>query len=219
MPVVPRAGTPYSWSKDAQAHPWLVTCHRTELGCHFYLATKTEEEGQVRLALHTCPHRGPTKIGLMVKVTLLEESWELLDELVDKIMDPDTPEDEKTAAKEQARGISKVLAIFMHPFFELPSEISGEARLRWQARQSGDTTYQTKGLGSRATEFPEGFRSENVLPATKPTRTTRQSRKPAEKQLTPADIEGIKAGKAAGFTDEQLAGVYGVSSGTIAKVV
>lgn len=151
--------------------------------------------------------------------TLLEESWVMLDGIVDKIMDPDTPADEKLAYQNQAKGISQVLAIFMVPHFEFPHEISAEAKRRWEARRDGVTDYETRGLGSRRTEFPEGFRAEGSKPSA---RTTRQARGPVrgkqEKELSASDIAGIKNAAAAGFSNKQLAEVYGVSEQAIAKV-
>jgi hypothetical protein len=148
--------------------------------------------------------------------TLLEEAWAHLDDLVDKIMDPDTDADEKRDLQNQAKGVSQVLATFMPPHFEFPHEISAEAKVRWKARQEGRTDYETKGLGSRRTEFSEGFRSEGNQ--SKPTRNARQTQPKQEKALTAADRDGIRNARAAGFSDEQLAGVYGVSAATIAKV-
>lgn len=222
MPVTSREGEPFSWSKDAQAHPWIAKCHRTEIGCFFNVSAVTEEEGQVKLALHNCPHRGgPTKIGLMVSVTLLEQVWALLDECVDKIMEPDLPADEKNDLQQQAKAYAKVICVFMEIYFPFPNEVSAEAKRRYQARVAGDTTYTTRGLGSRATEFPEGFRSSDPKPASKPTRNARAQKVAAPpKQLTDDEKKAVRFAASSGlFTHKQLAETYGVTERYIEQVV
>lgn len=213
MPVVTREGMPFSWSKDAQSRPWVARCHREN--CFYCVSASAEEEGQIRLALHNCPTKGPTRFGLMMPRTLLEQSWEMLDELVDKIFDGDLPADEKRDLQNQAKGVAQVLAIFMQPHFEFPHEISLEARKRWQARKAGEP-YETAGLGSRRTEPPPG--DNKYQPIQQSQKVQRQSRSKPEPALTQANIDGIKNALAAGFTAEQLAPVYGVTPERIRQV-
>lgn len=219
MPVRSRAGEPFSWSRDAQAHPWIAECHRRDIGCYFVVSATTEENGEVALALHTCPHRGgPTKIGLMVKVTLLEEVWEMLDEVVDKIMDPDTDDSEKHDLQQQAKAYAKVICLFMQIYFEFPHEVSAEAKRRWEARQRGDETYCTKGLGSRATEFPEpGFREKTEQQKQLSGAQQRSRTKaPAKASVGDQEKQAIKFAAESGmFTKDQIAKTYKI---TVAQV-
>lgn len=105
-------------------------------------------------------------------VTLVEQAWAQLDAQVDEIMTlAPQVEAEKDiygagldygagqrraaldVAKARARGKAEILALFMAPHFTTADEISQEAGNRYQARQTGNTTYTTKGLGSRRTEI------------------------------------------------------------------
>lgn len=216
MSVRSRAGEPFSWSKDAQAHPWIAECERDN-GCMFVVSATSEENGQVALALHTCPMRGPTHKGLMVSVTLLEEVWEMLDGIIDRIMDPDTDPEEKRDLQNQARGISRVIANFMEIYFPEPHQVSAEAKRRWDARQRGDDSYCTQGLGSRATEFPPGFRKEAEQKA--PTPAPRKAA-PAKAALGDQEKQAIKFASESGmFTREQLAKTYKVPVTTIDTVL
>lgn len=199
-----------SISKDAARFPWIADCYRN--GCYFIVSRSTEEDAEVALALHKCPMRGPTKIGLMMNKTLLEQAWEILDEQVAIIMDND-PDSDIEAAKEQARGIAKVLAIFMVPHFHEPHEISAEARRRYQARQSGDETYATAGLGSRSMEPPPGMDKYKS--------NTRIITPPASKhKFNEKEVAAIKFAAESGmFSEEDLAKTYSVTVSTIRAVL
>jgi hypothetical protein len=215
MPVELRANSPFAWSGDAKKYPWIASCHRIDLRCHFYVAASSEENAKVALALHTCPFRGPTKVGLLMSLTLLEEAWEHLDELVDKIMDPMTDPEEKRDLQHQAKGVSRILALFMQPHFNFPHEISAEARNRYKARQEDNKAYETAGLGSRRLEFPADFRKETTSKATRRQPAAKQDRELSEKEKT-----AIKFASDSGmFSREQLAETYGVSTSTIDKVI
>lgn len=213
MPVIPRKGTPFSWSTDAQAHPWLVSCDRD--GCFYYVCADAEEDGKVKLALHRCPTRGTTHQGLMMARSLLQQAWAELDELVDKIMDPDTAPTEKNDLQQQAKGISTVLAIFMVPHFEFPHEISKEAKRRYEARVAGEQ-YETAGLGVRMMEPPPSNWRPDVSKASKGVRV-------ADKKtvsLGDKEREAIKfAGSSGMFTHKQLADTYGISEAQVQEIV
>jgi hypothetical protein len=89
----------------------------------------------------------------MMSKTLLQEGWAKLDDVIDAIY-ISTDLDDRDALKAQAKGMSEILALFMVPHFTDSKSIAQEALRRYKARQAGDETYETPGLGSRATEQP-----------------------------------------------------------------
>lgn len=94
------------------------------------------------------------------EMKLVEQAWAQLDDQMDemanltqRISEALAPASDLVEARGRARGKAEILALFMAPHFTTADEIRDEAIRRWQARQSGDRTYQTKGLGSRRTEI------------------------------------------------------------------
>lgn len=154
--------------------------------------------------------------------TLLEETWEMLDEVMDTLMDGDLDHDQVQRFRGEARGIAKVLANFMTLYFPTPDDIAREAKRRYEARKAGDKEYCTQGLGYRKTEFPEpGFRVKIEPQEKKPTRTTRQARTaPPPKTLSDEEKNAVKFAHSSGmFTVKQLADTYGVTTRYIEQIV
>lgn len=143
--------------------------------------------------------------------TLLQRTWDMLDEVMVAIMEP--PGDpEKHDAQIRARAIADVLAMFMVPHFKTRDEISAEAVRRYQAKQNGDTEYETPGLGSRRYEAPPGSPIRGSI-------ESRETKAPAKKRsafkagpkLDPAQVEFCKKALGDGTLDAAtLAGMFKV---------
>src|SRR4051794_41168778 len=134
VPVVSREGTPFFWSKDAQRFPWLVWCERER--CVYYVAALTEERGQVLLALHDCPRWTPAKEGLLVSQTLLEQAWDELDDVVQTLYEGNLDPEQKLRFQGEARGIAKIIQLFMKIFYADVAAVSAEAKKRYEAKKA-----------------------------------------------------------------------------------
>lgn len=161
MGVKPR--TTFLWTKGAQEYPWIAECDRrydeSPFICGFIVGARSEDDGQVKLALHKCPYMQPAKEGLLVSRTLLEETWEILDDVVKTLMEGNLDAEQKLRFQGEARGVAKVIQLFMKIYFSDVNAVSAEAKRRYEAARDG-REYYTQGLGPRATEFPPGFRKE-----------------------------------------------------------
>lgn len=157
--------------------------------------------------------------------TLVQKMWMELDTTMDSLMkaarqkpvDEDDAKQVQTVVHElriRARAQGEMLAMFMYPHFNNTDEIAQEAKRRWNARQVGDTEYETAGIGSRRFEPPPGTPARTTPSG--PVKSTVKN----VKQLSSEDTEAVKNALESGmFTAEQLAKAYGVSVDTVKSVV
>lgn len=151
---------------------------------------------------HRCPHGGYTKIGLSVTMSLVGQCWQDLDEIMDQLMSPEGKKENPQLGeyiwrsvddhikyerlRGQARGMAALLARFMVPFFRTPDEIAKEATRRYNARKSGDVSYETPGLAARKYEFPsdDKYRGVKIGADAGASAAPRRASSPAKKALT-----------------------------------
>ena len=133
--------------------------------CFLHVTFKTYEAAVAEQQNHKCPHwGGETKVAWSVTKTLVQQMWDKLDECMDSIKDPQESvyiESNKT----RARAFAECIAIFMPPFFTSADEVAREAGRRWQARQAGDTEYETPGIGARRYESAAMAARDHASPA------------------------------------------------------
>lgn len=215
--MVVRERTTFLWTKGAQEFPLIGECERE--GCGFHAAYRTEEAAQVALALHKCPYMSPAKIGLLVSRTLLELSWDDLDEVMDVLMDGNLDADQLQRFRGEARGMAKILARFMSPHLRTADDIAREAKKRWEARKAGED-YETPGLGHRRQEPPPGAPVRAAPGPAQPSRTSSPRTKASKiSSLTDQERAAIKFAAESGmFTHKQLADTYGISEADVAQL-
>jgi hypothetical protein len=203
MPVLEREQTGLP---DAAKYPFIVRCDQP--GCFYFVSAKNHTEGVTALTTHTCPHTGgPTRQGLMMSKTILENAWIKLDALLETILDDNLEEEDRKALRNQCRGMAEVLAMFMSPHFTTGDEVSREAKRRYNSKKAGEPV-ETPGLGSLRLAPPPGTPSKY---------TTAAAPKPAHK-LTDTEVAAIKNALAAGWDAGDLAKVYKVSEDIIKSV-
>lgn len=214
MPVEERKNP--NMSVDIVKHPWSAFCNEEK--CYYVVAAKTYEEGVALLTNHDCPYTGgPTRIGLMMSRTKLDEAWLKLDVAVVELIEGNLAPEEKTRLVGVCRGMAELLAIFMQPHFDHPDQISAEAKKRYEAKKAGQDDYETPGLGGvrfaqpRTREWKEGINKSATPAQTKVN--------PADK-FKPEEVKAIKAALDMGMmNEEELAKMYKVGVALIKQIV
>lgn len=169
-------------------------------------------------------HPYPRTIHMSDPEPKLFALWDLLQSKVTIIIGPAEPgltDDEVRAAKQKARnegrGIAEALAILMSPFLE-----DADAVVKAAVAFHKDNTYQVPGLGAHLWNplyNPDGsWRTPLATEPVKRTRTAIKAPPKPKSNLSPADIEFIKASSAM-FSKEDLAGMFKVSVSEVEAVL
>ena len=218
---------------------YLFECDKPN--CYRRFTLNSPEEVERERQNHKCPYwGGESKVSWSVTKTLVQQMWDLLDDVMNELMDADDPK-EKDFYKSRARAIAECIAIFMRPFFETADEIAAEAVRRYKARQSGDTEYETAGIGHRRYESaamahssaatgwytaPDGGYTSDPHRAgrTSSRRSGRGAAAPAPVKIrvSPEDQEGIRNAHAAMpqiFTIATLAKQYGTTEAEVSAIL
>lgn len=209
--------------------------------CYRRLTFNSPEEVERERQNHKCPYwGGESKVSWSVTKTLVQQMWDLLDDVTNELMDADDTK-EKDFYKSRARGIAECIAIFMKPFFETADDIVREAVRRRKARVDGDTEYETPGIGMRRYESaamahssaatgwytaPDGGYTSDPHRAGR-TSTRRSNRgtsapAPVKIRVSPDDQEGIRNAHAAMpqiFTVATLAKQYGATEAEVSAIL
>lgn len=128
--------------------PGKYLFHCDKLGCYRHLTFNSHEEALADQDTHPCPWSGPTKVSWSVTKTLVEQMWDKLDAEVAQIK---TPGVDRAWHQARATAIAECIVIFMGQFFPTSKDVSREALVRWEAKQSGEP-HETAGLGQRRYE-------------------------------------------------------------------
>lgn len=196
--------------------------------CNWRRLIKPEELEHEKVN-HRCPNQcGETKVSWSVTKTLVQQVWDKLDAAIEGIHeDKVSPE----YHKHRARAFCEVLAIFMVPHFTTADEVGQEAMRRYRAKQEGDLTYETAGLGSRRYETPADARRRPVDATGAGAATQARGRgsraaagapRKAPIRLSEADQMGIKnahAGMPDIFTVAVLAKQYGTTETEVRAIL
>jgi len=166
-------------------------------------------------------------------MSIVSECWEELDRIMDQLMDPTkkiqnppigtsvwrSVDDQilHERLKGEARGMAKLLAKFMVPFFRTADEIAKEARVRYEKRLAGEH-HTTVGLAERAYEFPSDDKYKSKPPVIKgpisaPVAAPRKRAAPRKSPVLPFDPlsaeEKASIMKMKGLmTEDELAMIY-----------
>jgi hypothetical protein len=190
-----------------------------------WLSSNTRLDGitEIRWAMPNGEKR--MTVQMTAGPTLLQRTWDLLDAKMEVIMvKPELGRDDTTSwmeAKQQARGIAEVLAMFMVPHFSTADEIAREAVARYKARQSGDTEYETAGLGSRRYEPPaatilERANERRSAPAATKTRRQPVKRAATGNKIPDGAVNTVKNAISGGmFTLAQVAKTYSMTEAEV----
>jgi hypothetical protein len=218
---------------------YLFECDKPN--CYRRFTLNSPEEVERERENHKCPYwGGESKVSWSVTKTLVQQMWDLLDEEVN-VLKGDPTVGQIEYHKFRARAIAECIAIFMKPFFETADEIVKESIKRWQARQDGDTEYETAGIGARRYEVaamahssatPGWYTSPDGGYTSDPSRAGRTSSRrsgrgttapaPVRIRLSPEDQEGIKnahAGMPQIFTIAVLAKQYGTTEAEVSAIL
>ena len=218
---------------------YLFECDKPN--CYRRFTLNSPEEVERERENHKCPYwGGESKVSWSVTKTLVQQMWDLLDDVMNELMDA-TDEKEKDFYKSRARAIAECIAIFMKPFFDTADEIAREAVRRHKARQDGDTEYETAGIGARRYEVaamahssatPGWYTSPDGGYTSDPSRAGRTSSRrsgrgttapaPVRIRLSTEDQEGIKnahAGMPQIFTIAVLAKQYGTTEAEVSAIL
>lgn len=144
--------------------------------------------------------------------TLVYKMWEGADKAYDALQALKGADlsktDEIALAKGVVTGYCECLALFMHPHFKTPLEVANEIIRRAEARKSGDTSYETPGLGTRRFDSPPGVERERPRKAVPP-------QKPPAAAYSASTIEAIKLANRQNYPLEKIAEIFG---GTVEQV-
>jgi len=173
----------------------LYVC--TVLGCGLRVLT---EGGAPVPHSHNRPSNRTRISWMSYGPTLLQQTWDKLDFLMDELKDIDRGDYNTDAIKGEMRGVAFVLSLFMQPHFTTVQDIAREAKKRYEMRQAGEE-YESPGLGSRTYEPPP---NDNKY-AEKPVRVT----KPIEVNVSPED-KALIIGSLAALDNETLAIMFSV---------
>jgi hypothetical protein len=193
---------------DALKYPFIVSCDVDK--CFYVVSAATYAEAEEKLNDHSCPFTGgPTKIGLLVSRTILENAWIKLDALLTTLLDDNLEPEDKISLRNQCRGMAEILALFMSPHFTTGDEVSREAKRRYDSRKAGEDP-GTPGLGPVKLAPARGVAQPTQLPVT--------AAKPVHK-LNDTEVAAIKHAASSGFDPADLAKVYKVSVEVIKQVI
>lgn len=162
---------------------------------------------------HNCPQiNGRTKVSWMsYGPSLLEQTWAELDQVTARLMT--SPNNRLVDDRGYAQGLAFTLSLFMVPHFTSPTDISREAKKRYQMKQTGEE-YCTPGLVERKYEPPPGDHKLSRISEEK----AKAMRPKSQPKLTQAEIDSIK--NAAGmFSSEELAKVYKITVAVVNQVL
>lgn len=191
--------------KDAVT--WL-SLHARNDGIHELIWSLADKSRVTTLSYHPYPFKTFEDQEMNQGRHLLLDTWKLLDSKVDLILDDSqsaAPEKEK--AKNEARGIAEVLAMFMRPFFESADDIVRESVKRHKAKVA-DAEHQTPGLAEKLwnpnTRWDGTPFSEANIKSAGTTKT--------KSKLTAENIQSIKDGISSGIlTEKDCASIFKVT--------
>jgi hypothetical protein len=177
-------------------------------GIHELRWALADKSRATTLSYHPYPFKQFEDEEMNVGRHLLLETWQLLDSKVNLIMeDTLNAAPEKSAAKNEARGIAEVLAMFMKPFFESADDIVREAVKRHKGGPDHETPGLAEKLWSPHTKWDGTPFDEN-------------KQKKSKSKLSDSDVQSIKDGIASGILDEKAcASIFKVSIDEIKSVL
>jgi hypothetical protein len=124
---------------ELERNPWAFRCPID--GCYYGVCAPTEDDADRERYTHGCPRTGgPMGTGK----SLLQKSWELLDELIDEYANllahpmSAAPEQAANGMAQRAHGVCEVIAIFMVPHLPSASDVWAEAMARHRDRVAGN---------------------------------------------------------------------------------
>lgn len=209
---------------EGKKYPWLVRCPAPM--CFYNVSAKSEKDAERVFAEHqekTCPWYGggSTTFGWSIMSEgFISKIWKMLDDQVDIIKDPNQIPEHREAAGKTARGIAMSLSVLMPPFFHNADDIVRESIKRWNARQAGDDTYQTNGVGHLA--WKKAMTDQEIASHTGQAKTPVIKDKPAVAQVNLGEREQLAIRTAADsglFTPEQIAATYKVDVAIVTAII
>lgn len=152
--------------------------------------------------------------------SLIIQSWEKLDRLIDTIKNPDRPEHEREFAKAQALGVAQVMVIFTRPHFNSERDISIEALARWTARQEGEerVTLGTS-VARAAADLGVSLGTKAGSPASSARSAAPTSRPAPSRQFAPDEVTAIKNAHSMGFGNSDIAKMFKCTEANISAVL
>lgn len=237
--AMPPRGVTFSTVRMRQADltQWTYLCEKNDNCFSMAHSIESEEHARSQVAGHVCPappRRGVNPTGQ----TLLEKTWNELDDAIDAIKSGSGLRDmslEET--KGYAKGFAECLTFFATPYFKIPEDVLRQANKRWRMRQglepfSPTPSYRWNPIideyRNKSIQGDKGFASKpdlspgGVKKAARGRLVTRPAAgltKPAPREFSVAEAEMVASSLHSGnMTADTLAEMFGVSISRILTV-
>jgi hypothetical protein len=215
-------------------HPHSVYCDRP--GCEWRTAHRTEEEAVRIEATHPCPHK-LLKRSYMTGVvdergqeytppnhgqTVVEKAWDRLDEMFDKLINPDYIEDDQAWLKGWCQALAWTIHTWAPHWYREVDDVTRQAVKRRQMRVGEIPWEPTPGYqyNPMPMSHQEYARVHKQAYTPKDAGTgTEAVKKVAAAKLKPQDIQTIKDGLKNGFTVEDLAHMLQIPENVVKSYV